>query len=112
MSRHWSDDVRNAGGPAFPGKVEEVGIRYMNGSYTTHMVDKPGMSLRDYFAARAVPAIVSLAGNDLANVDGMPAIIARDAYRVADAMLKARESNQPPVGVTHLGGEPAKDYQP
>jgi hypothetical protein len=47
-----------------------------------------GMELRDYFAAAAVQGI--LAGHQ----DGAhPNIysLARDAYRVADAMLKERE---------------------
>ena len=41
-----------------------------------------GMTLRDYFAAKAMPQMLALCGTrDVAAVE---------AYRVADAMLKAR----------------------
>ena len=50
-----------------------------------------GMSLRDYFAARAMQAQVSnplRLGDDEAH-----RLIAERAYRMADAMLKAREAS-------------------
>ena len=43
-----------------------------------------GMTLRDYFAARAMQGIL------FAELD--PADTAKHAYRMADAMLKAREA--------------------
>ena len=46
-----------------------------------------GMSLRDYFAAKAMQGLVSI--DDL---DMTPSDYARWAYQQADAMLKARES--------------------
>lgn len=52
-----------------------------------------GMSLRDYFAAVALPSIIKDWENDgfkigyAENVDG----VAMSAYIVADAMMKARE---------------------
>jgi hypothetical protein len=63
----------NTGGPAFPshGSMGEV----------TH----EGMTLRDYFAAKAMQGL--LANN---NIDAQQ--IAKAAYIVADAMLKAREA--------------------
>jgi hypothetical protein len=45
----------------------------------------PGMTLRDWFAGLALPAII--ARNSDAGEDGE----AHDAYLYADAMLKARE---------------------
>ena len=42
----------------------------------------PGMSLRDWFAGMALNSIPT---------DDDPAIIARDAYAIADAMLAARK---------------------
>ena len=45
-----------------------------------------GMTLRDYFAAKAMQAMVSLGS------EGDPEWTAKDAYRMADAMLKTRES--------------------
>ena len=65
----------NTGGPAFPshGSMGEI----------TH----EGMTLRDYFAAKAMHAILS--NPDFGNED---TDIAGSAYWAADAMLKARES--------------------
>lgn len=79
-----------AGGPAFP-EIFKVGeISQSEG----------GMSLRDYFAAKALPAIISAssAGQHSAGVArGMPPeatiedCIAADAYALADAMILARD---------------------
>jgi len=68
-----ADMSNNTGGPAFPshGSMGEV----------TH----EGMTLRDYFAAKAMQGI--LADSD---VDLPEDILSQSAYRVADAMLKAR----------------------
>jgi hypothetical protein len=47
-----------------------------------------GMSLRDYFAAKAMQAIVSRG-----IVEEVPLeVYASNAYKMADAMLKAREA--------------------
>ena len=46
-----------------------------------------GMTLRDYFAAKAMQAMVSVPDVDMSHDD-----YADWAYRQADAMLKARES--------------------
>ena len=59
------------GGPAFPVHSEEGGISYK------------GMTLRDYFAAKA---IMMLEIQYLADYE-----IAKRAYAVADAMLAERE---------------------
>lgn len=65
----------NDGGPAFPSD-------YIPGTATT-----PGMSLRDYFAASGLSCI--LLNQQLA---WKAHEIARGAYDLADAMLKAREA--------------------
>jgi hypothetical protein len=62
---------KETGGPAFPFKGA--------------INDSSGMTLRDYFAAKAMTAII---GED--RYGGMDAT-ATYAYRMADAMLKARE---------------------
>ena len=65
----------NTGGPAFP----------------TVMVGRPerGMTLRDYFAAKAMQAQI---GNPLKlGDDEGHRLIAERAYRMADAMLRHRE---------------------
>ena len=56
--------------PAFPSQRE----------HTT----KEGMTLRDYFAAKAMQALLSIEGGTLEKD-------AEVAYKMADAMLKARE---------------------
>ena len=63
---------KDTGGPAFPAHPSALG-------------DHDGMTLRDYFAAKAMQALLTrrpLSGGE----------VARDAYIIADAMLKAREA--------------------
>ena len=68
----------NTGGPAFPGP-------YVNDKGGLEAVWKQGgMTLRDYFAAKAMQGIL-FEGLD-------PADTAKHAYEMADAMLKAREA--------------------
>lgn len=63
-----------------------------------------GMTLRDYFAAKAIPAVIASLRKDLGGVldfnlsiddDGEPSVdaimVAEDAYGIADAMLKVRD---------------------
>lgn len=48
-----------------------------------------GMDLRDYFAAKAMQAIL-FNDKEAAAPDGL---IAKGAYEIADAMMKARQQN-------------------
>ena len=64
----------NKGGPAFPLNLPEKWYE--------------GMSLRDYFAAKAMQALIIANGPTLAG--GWPTYAERTAYTIADAMLKAR----------------------
>jgi hypothetical protein len=69
------------GGPAFPQtEVDRDGIT------VTH---QSGMTLRDYFAAKAMQAYASSADW---RIDMGPNETAFAAYKQADAMLKAREA--------------------
>jgi hypothetical protein len=69
----------NTGGPAFPG---------LHPSKECHYSDS-GMTLRDYFAAKAMEGMLAYSYlHPLSMEDGC----ARDAYDMADAMLKAREA--------------------
>ena len=53
------------------------------------IAEQLGMSLRDYFAAKAMQGLTStLSGTAPVLYDA----IADDAYEIADAMLKAREA--------------------
>lgn len=65
------------GGPVFP-CLERGG----NGLDLTHA----GMTLRDYFAAKAMQGLLSDT-----QVKAAPDEFAENAYRMADAMLAARE---------------------
>jgi hypothetical protein len=74
----------NTGGPAFP--VQSVYIE--DQSTNSH-----GMNLRDYFAAKAMQSIVSSDRySGLIGVNNYELRTAADAYKMADAMLKAREA--------------------
>jgi len=69
----------NTGGAAFP----YAAVHGCNGEY--------GMTLRDYFAAKAMQGIISSGGDFLNARYSSPETIANAAYHMADAMLKARE---------------------
>ena len=56
-----------------------------------HRTDITGMSLRDYFAARAMQCITPILYESF-DPGTVHERIAHDAYLFADAMLKAREA--------------------
>lgn len=73
----------NTGGPAFPTAAD-------NG----HNMNQDGMTLRDYFAAKAMQGLCAREdgkGFDFHTFPNDPMRVAHWAYDVADAMLKARE---------------------
>ena len=82
------------GGPAFP-------VQYSNEADGPTVMPHVGMTLRDYFAAKAMQGVVSsiateddyrrLSGHASASGLTVSEWIARDAFKQADAMLKARE---------------------
>jgi hypothetical protein len=67
-----SNQPINDGGPAFPR------------SATDHCHSQEGMTLRDYFAAAALQGILADGGGASWDDD------AKNAFKAADAMLKAR----------------------
>ena len=79
---------RDNGGPAFarPVSLREDGLMVENGS--------EGMTLRDYFAAKALPAAMTAIWRDIGYKpqDGLSDIQqhARLAYQMADAMILER----------------------
>jgi hypothetical protein len=75
----------NTGGPAFPSaQLDTTTLTY---KYVE------GMTLRDYFAAKALESILYMdRGSGIIGVNNHEHYCAKDAYRVADAMLKAREA--------------------
>ncbi len=88
---------KNTGGPAFPveGCWDENGN--FHGAQTGNARGwAEGMTLRDYFAAKALPEIMRSmlpchAGNDGSLAEDCYDDAAQRSYRIADAMLKARE---------------------
>lgn len=76
--------IKNNGGPAFPCEQHET----QNGEW--NQTFEPGMSLRDYFAAKAIEAILRQLDRGVRPEDCIRA--AEDAYFMADMMLKAREA--------------------
>jgi hypothetical protein len=82
-------EARDDGGAAFPYYLHRTGGRYEN-----------GMTLRDYFAAKAMQGVIANSGAALQSNDrtgwGWVNCNASDvaviAYQVADAMLKARSA--------------------
>ena len=72
----------NTGGPAFPG------VDYVS----QHGKKNPeGMTLRDYFAAKAMQGWLAMYASDTRQGAPPPESAATIAYAYADAMLKARE---------------------
>jgi len=66
-----------------------------NEARVTAVGGEGGMDLRDYFAAKVMQAILPI--YDIQDVfenenTQMPIIVAKDAYALADAMMKAREA--------------------
>jgi hypothetical protein len=74
--------IKDTGGPAFP--CEVLGIDG-HGEYGEYRMPLQGMTLRDYFAAKAMQAEFAI---DM-HLDDMN-YCAKRAYAMADAMLKAR----------------------
>ena len=71
--------------PAFPGKQKALLIKSEHSDIAKeYEIDQNGMTLRDYFAAKAMQALI--------DNDGLFSEIPTHAYALADAMLKAREA--------------------
>ncbi len=74
-------NTKNTGGPAFPN------------DYGLNFSEKQGMTLRDYFAAKAMQGMA--AGpfwcENVQSKANYMTDLANEAYAMADAMLKARE---------------------
>ena len=73
--------MMDTGGPAFPFNWETKGEFWAM-----------GMTLRDYFAAKAMHGWLSTYPTDHSPVEVYEDGVAEFAYRMADAMLKARNN--------------------
>lgn len=69
---------KQTGGSAFPGFHPPPGCRYQ----------EEGMTLRDYFAAKAMQALVS---SPNATQEWINSHLTTSAWAMADSMLKARD---------------------
>lgn len=80
--------IKETGGPAFPVEAKLNPISNQACKYQTddgHVYQFPGMTLRDYFAAKAMQQLVVFNHAD-------HEVIAKACYHMADAMLKARNT--------------------
>lgn len=68
---------KQTGGPAFPLDIKEKWFE--------------GMTLQDYFAAKAMQALITSRHTAYENGWYEEAMVAASAYDMADAMLKARD---------------------
>ena len=79
------------GGPAFP--IVKPGLAYQNGLELPY-VEEYGLSLRDYFAAKALPAVIAarmaLTDSRTFAPDLNQESMAEECYELADALIEAR----------------------
>lgn len=75
--------IKQTGGPAFP-------IPLQPGQGWQGMAPCDGMTLRDYFAAKAMQGMLACSNLD-AKLKADAGLIATSAYQFADSMLKARQ---------------------
>ena len=69
--------------PAFP--TERTVGANKDGTWIAEIPGQKGMTLRDYFAAKAMQGLLS------SDVNAPLEVFAKQSYKVADAMLVARE---------------------
>lgn len=79
---------KETGGPAFP--VGEIVQRDERGYLHGPTISSAGLTLRDYFAAKAMQGDLSHEAISTTSSDVVMESLANHYYRVADAMLKVR----------------------
>lgn len=79
-----SDKIKN-GGPAFP--IEKFPVKFDKKGYAESFKSYSGMTLRDYFAAKAMQGIIISMGMSQTQIND----IVKWSYNFSDAMLEARE---------------------
>lgn len=82
--------MSETGGPAFP-HVADLVQHLPNGGIATRAITSGGMTLRDYFAAKAMQAF--LINRKPHELDEPCSNWADDAYEIADAMLGKRNAD-------------------
>ena len=89
--------TKDTGGSAFPNTATVIGPNFdpfkgvnLELGQTNQYIDM-GMSLRDYFAAKAMQTIVGLSpGGHFSPSEKVGEYMARKSYQIADAMLAER----------------------
>ena len=80
-----SDGITNDGGSAFPCEQGHCPDGTWNQTF------EAGMSLRDYFAAKALQSVIMVCAHDTREPEQtLEQYFAKFSYELADAMLKAR----------------------
>lgn len=87
-------NIKN-GGAAFP---SEGGHRFAVGNDIRKTLPSQGMSLRDYFAAKAMQSILvcdaASAISSAKDSETVGQYVARQSYEMADSMLKEKGKNE------------------
>lgn len=83
-------DQQKDGGAAFPAREVTMMNVTEDGSATPIYSGSPGMSLRDWFAGKALPHALLLEGSEVSGRPITTEEMAEYAYAIADAMLAAR----------------------
>ncbi len=81
----------NDGGCAFP-RPASIGNNYATGEAGVVVDPQTGMSLRDWFAGMALQGLLSFSPPQC-ETQLRAKEASKDAYRLADAMLEARQEN-------------------
>jgi hypothetical protein len=81
-------DKINDGGPAFPSGETVTEMRADGSTYTYSAA--PGMTLRDYFAAKFMQGFIAAPDRETEYSHVTKDECAKRAYQMADAMLRAR----------------------
>jgi hypothetical protein len=83
---------RDDGGPAFPAEELHDSMARPGGGFL-HVHGSQGMTLRDYFAAKAMQGELAAQSAETGEwmESALPALATR-SYAIADAMLKARQA--------------------
>ncbi|WP_235423954.1 hypothetical protein [Citrobacter koseri] len=91
---------KQTGGPAFPvadGAAHRIAMQVAGDDEAKYIAESAkalsGMTLRDYFAAKAMQAMISNASIIDNDSDGAVNYAAIAAYKFADAMLRTREAS-------------------
>ena len=85
----------NNGGPAFPRPASEFTKHGTLRDGNDAVPEQEGMSLRDYFAAKALAGLLAdpnVQPSRTSSMDNWVQTVAERAFQFADAMLKARQS--------------------